>query len=191
MSGTIGAVILAAGEGRRFGGRKQLAEIDGRSMLEHVIDRATDAGLEPVVAVVPVWLTRPARLADPRIRWIRNPYPERGMSHSLRLGFGALPPSVGAAIVLLGDQPTVPRSQIEAVIAARGDRPLIATRVDGHAAPPVLVEASHFDIVEAVTGDEGLRGLLAAHPEWVSHVTMADPALDIDTPADLAALRDR
>ena len=175
MSGTIGAVILAAGEGRRFGGRKQLAEIDGRSMLEHVIERAAEAGLDPVVAVVPVWLTRPARMVDPRIGWVRNPYPERGMSHSLRLGFAALPATVGAAVILLGDQPTMPRAHIAAVIAARGDRPLVATRVDGHAAPPVLVEASHFDIVRAAEGDEGLRSLLAAHPEWVRQVAIADP----------------
>jgi molybdenum cofactor cytidylyltransferase len=191
MNGTIAAVILAAGEGRRFGGRKQLAEIGGRSMLEHVIDLASDADLDPVVAVVPVWLTRPAGLADRRVRWVRNPYPERGLSHSLRLGFGALPASVAAAVVLLGDQPTMPRSQIESVIAARGDRPLVATRVDGHVAPPVLVEASHFGVAGAVGGDGGLRGLLAAHPEWVRLVTMTQRALDVDTPADLDALRDR
>jgi molybdenum cofactor cytidylyltransferase len=191
MSGTIGAVILAAGEGRRFGGRKQLAEIDGRSMLEHVIERAAEAGLDPVVAVVPVWLTRPARMVDRRIGWVRNPYPERGMSHSLRLGFAALPATVGAAVILLGDQPTMPRAHIAAVIAARGVRPLVATRVDGHAAPPVLVEASHFDIVRKAEGDEGLRSLLAAHPEWVRQVAIADPALDVDTPGDLEALRDR
>ena len=56
----VAAVVLAAGESRRFGGAKQLAELDGRTLLEHVLALADEAGLAPIVAVVPVWLTRPA-----------------------------------------------------------------------------------------------------------------------------------
>ena len=186
----MAGVILAAGEGRRFGGRKQLAILRGRTLLEHVLELADRAGLDPVVAVVPVWLSRPAALGDLRLRWVRNPFPARGMSHSLRLGFGALPPDVGAAVILLGDQPTLPAAQIAAVIAARGERPLIATEVDGRPAPPVLVERSHFAVVNAAAGDAGLRDVLAAHPEWVQLVAMRRPAADVDTLADLDALRD-
>ena len=49
----IGAVVLAAGEGSRFGGPKQLAELDGRPLLEHVLGvvRAVP-GLAPVVVVL-------------------------------------------------------------------------------------------------------------------------------------------
>jgi len=65
---TVCAVILAAGESRRFGSPKQLAQLEGRSLLEHVISAADDAGLRPVIAVVPVWLTRPAGLAS---TWLR------------------------------------------------------------------------------------------------------------------------
>jgi len=55
----VAAVILAAGESRRYGSPKQLAVVDGRTLLEHAIDAAASAGASPVIAVVPVWLTRP------------------------------------------------------------------------------------------------------------------------------------
>jgi molybdenum cofactor cytidylyltransferase len=119
---SIGAVILAAGSSRRYGSPKQLVVVDGRTLLEHAIDAVATAGVKPVVAVVPVWLSRPARLDVEWLRWIRNPFPERGMSLSLRLGFNALGDEVSAALILLGDQPRVAPATIAALLAARGER---------------------------------------------------------------------
>ena len=184
----VAAVVLAAGESRRFGGRKQLAELDGRTLLEHVLELARTAGLDPVVAVVPVWLTRPRTMNDPTLRWVRNPHPERGLSHSLRLGFGALPDETGAAVILLGDQPTISPDTVRALVAARGERPIVATRAAGRLAAPVLVERTHFSVVDEPAGDIGLRELLNAHPEWVLAVEVPEHAPDVDTPADLAGL---
>ena len=188
MSGTVAAVILAAGESRRFGGAKQLALLDGRPLLEHVLRGALAAGLDPVIAVVPVWLTRPRDWDDPRLGWVRNPHPERGMSQSLQLGFAALPDEVAAAVILLGDQPTLPTQRIAAVVAGRGDRPIVAAHAAGRAAPPVLVERSHFGLIAETQGDAGLRDVLAAHPAWITLVEVIEHAPDIDSAEDLAGL---
>jgi molybdenum cofactor cytidylyltransferase len=185
----VSGVILAAGESRRFGSPKQLAQLHGRSLLEHVLATAETAGLRPVVAVVPVWLTRPAALSGDWLRWVRNPFPERGLSHSLRLGFAVLPDEAEAAVILLGDQPTVTTTDIARLVAARGATPIVASRTDGHLAPPVLLERQRFSLVEEAAGDAGLRSLLEAHPDWVSVVETPDRR-DIDTPADLDALSD-
>jgi molybdenum cofactor cytidylyltransferase len=184
----VAAVILAAGESRRFGAPKQLARLGERTLLEHVLELARRAGLEPVVAVVPVWLSRPAAMDDPTLRWVRNPHPEQGMSHSLRLGFAALPRDVEAAVILLGDQPTVGEDAISALILARGDRPMIATQVAGRLAAPVLIERSHFGVVEQPRGDIGLRDVLAAHPEWVLAIEVDEVPPDVDSPDDLARI---
>ena len=184
----IAGVVLAAGESRRFGGRKQLAPLGGRTLLEHVLAAGRAAGLRPVVAVVPVWLTRPAGF-DAGVAWLRNPFPERGMSYSLQLGLAAVPPAAGAAIVLLGDQPTVGVAQLAALVAARGERPMVASGARGVLAPPLLIERSHFGVVETLGGDIGLREILSQHPEWVTTVEVERHAADVDTPADLARLR--
>jgi molybdenum cofactor cytidylyltransferase len=184
----IGAVILAAGESRRFGGPKQLALLDGRSLLEHVVQRALSAELNPVVTVVPLWLKRPTNLADPALRWIHNPNPERGLSHSLRMGFQALPEEVEAAVILLGDQPIVPLTDLQRLIGARGRQPIIGLRAEGRIGPPLLVERSHFMIVEEAHGDIGLREILRLHPEWVAGVEVEAHTPDVDTPDDLADL---
>ena len=182
----VGAVILAAGASRRYGSPKQFVMIDGRTLPEHAIDAAVAAGLAPVVAVVPVWLRRPARLRAARLRWIRNPFPERGMSLSLRLGFDALGDDADAAVILLGDQPGLPPEGIGALLAARGDRPVVASVMDGLLAPPILVERSHFRLVGGLSGDHGLREVLLADPELVRAVPLASRPADLDTPDDLA-----
>lgn len=181
----VGAVILAAGASRRYGSPKQLVVVDGRTLLEHAIDAAMSSGLAPVVAVVPVWLSRPGRLDDDRLRWIRNPFPERGMSLSLRLGLEALGDEVEAAVILLGDQPRLPEASIGAILAARGERPVVAAAADGILAPPILVERSHFHLVEGLTGDIGLRQLIRANPDLVTAVPVPAHAPDVDTPDDL------
>ncbi|MEO8510855.1 MAG: nucleotidyltransferase family protein [Chloroflexota bacterium] len=185
----IAAIVLAAGESRRYGGPKQLAVHEGRTLLEHVLGRADEAGLSPIVAVVPVWLTRPRSMDAEHLRWVRNPRPERGMSYSLALAVEALSDDTQAALILLGDQPTVPLATIRAVLAGRGERPVTVARADGHDGPPVLLERSHFRLVTEARGDVGLRAVLAARPELVCAVEVPAHAPDIDTPDDLAALR--
>lgn len=146
------------------------------------------ADLTPIVAVVPAWLSPPASLDDARLRWIRNAFPERGMSLSLRLGIGAMGEGVSAALILLGDQPRVPPKTIGALLAARGDRPIVAAFADEVPAPPLLVERTHFHLIEGLSGDLGLRELLREHPELVTKVPVRAHAPDIDRPADLEAI---
>jgi CTP:molybdopterin cytidylyltransferase MocA len=184
----VAAVVLAAGESRRYGSPKQLALLDGRTLLEHVLELARSAGLEPIVAVVPPWLTRPAAMDDERLSWVRNSHPERGMSHSLKLGFEALPDEVAAAVILLGDQPRLPLGHLHAIRAARGARPIIASRHGGVTSPPVLVERSHFGLVADAGGDIGLREVMARHPDLVRAVDAAAPIPDVDTLRDLERL---
>ncbi len=186
----VGAVVLAAGKSRRFGGRKQLAVLAGRTLLEHALEHAHAAGLSPIVAVVPIWLTRPANWEAADLRWVRNPFPERGLSHSLRLGLAAMPEQVAAAVVLLGDQPRLAPGVIGAVVNARGEHPVVAAEAGGRLGHPVLLERSAFGLVEELSGDIGLREFLHAHAELVRRVPVNAHASDVDTPDDLARLRD-
>lgn len=179
----VTAVILAAGRGRRFGGPKAMARLHGRTFLEHVVERATDAGLESIVAVLPPDVD-PGRLS---VAAVLNPDPARGLSSSLQLGIGAVPAG-HAALVLLVDQPTLPLETIAAILAARGTHPILAAEAGGRLAPPVLIEPDAFPVVMALSGDIGLREVFRAHPELVLAVPVPAHAPDVDTRDDLARL---
>lgn len=181
---TTAAVILAAGASTRFGSPKQLARIGDLTLLEAVAGIALEAGLRPVIAVVPRGLAVP-----PNVLPLVNDEPSAGLSRSLRLGLAAVPPEAGAAVILLGDQPTLKVATVRAVLeAARDDRPVVAALANGRIGPPILLRREAFAVADQAIGDGGLRTILADHPELVTGVEVGDHAPDVDTPGDLAAL---
>ncbi|MGH2428205.1 MAG: nucleotidyltransferase family protein [Candidatus Limnocylindria bacterium] len=175
----IAAVILAAGASTRFGSPKQLAKVGERTMLEAVVEIAVAAGLAPILAVVP-----PRVPVPPQAVAVPNAEPQLGMSRSLQLGIGAIPSEVSAAVILLGDQPTLDPAVVGKLIAVRGDRPIIASSARGVAAPPVLLERARFASVDELEGDRGLRHLIRGADD-VLLVEIDAHAPDIDTSDDL------
>ena len=126
----VAAVVLAAGAASRFGSPKALARLDGRPILEHVLDAVREAGIEEVVVV----LGHHADEIEDGIDWldeqrVRNPDP-RHLSSSLQVGIAAvaaIEPPVRAAVIVLGDQPRTRPDVIRALMAAgrNGDRPVV------------------------------------------------------------------
>jgi CTP:molybdopterin cytidylyltransferase MocA/SAM-dependent methyltransferase len=188
----IGAVVLAAGAGSRFGGGKLLARLDGRPILAHVLEavRAT----RPADTVVV--LGHDAAAIEAAITWagerrVVNPHPDSGLSSSLRVGFEALPDDLDGAFVVLGDQPLVDPAIFRALSGAevRGGIAFVVPRyVGGGGANPVLVLRAGRARVAEARGDRGLGPVLAAHPELVAEVELGGSNPDVDTPADLAEL---
>lgn len=198
----VGALVLAAGRARRFGGAKLLAAFRGRPLVAHVLEivrLASSSGLiAEAYAVVPQGddpLGSLVRLAG--LRPVPNDEPELGISWSLRLGFAALSrhreESLGAAIVLLGDQPLVRLDTLAALIrgwrngAGRMLRPRYAAapQVPGH---PVLLDRSLWHLAQTITGDRGLGTLLRPNEPGLVSVDLPGENPDIDTTADLRAL---
>jgi CTP:molybdopterin cytidylyltransferase MocA len=181
---TIGALVLAAGEGRRFGGTKQLAELGGRPLLEHVLAAVENVSPRVVVLGYAAGEIR-ARIdlhgAEPVVceRW------HEGQSASLRCGLEALA-GVDAALVVLGDQPGITAAAVDAVLAAGGDEDAVRASYDGVPSHPVLLRRALLHRAGELRGDSGFRDLLAAarvRPVEVGH--LADAA-DIDTREELA-----
>ncbi|MBA2634342.1 MAG: nucleotidyltransferase family protein [Chloroflexi bacterium] len=174
------AVILAAGASTRFGSPKQLAPFGAGTLLDAVVRLARDAGLWRVVVVLPSAVPPPAGVTV-----VVNDAPAEGLSRSLRLGLAAVPDEAAAALILLGDQPTVPAAVIADILHARGERPIVAARAAGLLGPPVLLERSAFGMAAATTGDEGLRYLIRGNRHLVTPIEVGEHAPDVDTPADL------
>lgn len=186
----IGGLVLAAGAGTRFGGRKQLAELDGRPLLEHAVQAMTAAPVGRVVVVLgalveEVTATVDLHGAEPFTceRW------DEGQAASLACGLAELS-DCEAVVVTLGDQPRMSPDAIRRVISAR-DGEAAAVRATYFGAPghPVLLERELFESFRNVTGDHGARNLLLS--VQVREVPCDDigGGEDVDTPAELDALR--
>jgi CTP:molybdopterin cytidylyltransferase MocA len=178
----VAALILAAGASSRFGSPKLLARLGERTLLEAVVETAARE-VTPVLAVVPPRLAVPPNAVP-----VINDRPELGLSHSLRLGLAAVPHDVHAALIMLGDQPTVRPTDLRRVLDGGQLRPFAAAAAEGRLGPPVLIQRSAFGLVDELSGDAGLGALLAARPELVTPVPVARHAPDVDAPEDLATL---
>jgi CTP:molybdopterin cytidylyltransferase MocA/SAM-dependent methyltransferase len=190
----VAAVVLAAGAGSRFGGGKLLAPIEGRPILQHVLDRLAETGVDDVVVVLGTDAGELERAVEWRgERRVRNPEPARGLSSSLQVGVAALDKDVDAAMIVLGDQPLLPPRAIRALLDATLDemRPIVVP-VYGHdrGRNPVLLGRAAFGLVDAAAGDRGLGPILDAHPELVREIPIrvegGNP--DVDTRADHVVL---
>jgi molybdenum cofactor cytidylyltransferase len=164
MDTTIGGLVLAAGEARRFGSPKQLALYRGRPLLEHALAAmaaATALGTRVVVlgAHADAILAAVDRHgAEPVIA----PDWADGQSASLRAGVAALADRAGAIVITLGDQPEISPRAIDLIAHSRdpGAQAVRATYA-GRPGHPVLLERSLFAACESLHGDHGARDLLA------------------------------
>ncbi|MGW2935086.1 nucleotidyltransferase family protein [Streptomyces sp. NPDC001156] len=191
----IAGLLLAAGGGRRLGGRpKALLEHRGRPLVEHAVEALRAAGC----ARVHVVLGAAAEVVRERAELtgcalVDNPDWEQGMGSSLRAGLASLAGTgASAALVLLVDQPGIGPEAVARVLAAYTDgTSLVSAAYDGVRGHPVLFGASHWaGIAAAATGDRGARDYLKAHEDAITLVECGDVAqdYDIDTRGDLVHL---
>ncbi len=186
----VGGLVLAAGEGRRFGGPKQLASVRGRPVLEHAI-RAMVA----VPAIDPVLVVLGARAEDVRAgvdfhgaevtvcrQWAE------GVAASLRHGVAQLG-DVDAVVITLGDQPFI-TPQVIAGALDWDEHFHDAVRTTYHGAPghPVVLTRRLVERVPDLRGDVGFRDVLhGARVRRFEAGHLADPT-DIDTREQLETL---
>jgi CTP:molybdopterin cytidylyltransferase MocA len=188
----IGGLVLAAGAGSRFGGGKQLAELDGVPLLEHSILAMTHASVGRVVVVLGAGADEVISGVNPHgadfvvcDRW------DEGQSASLACGLAELA-ECEAVVITLGDQPRLSPNAIRRVIAARGDGfDAVRATYGGEPGHPVLLERRLLARMRNVSGDHGARNLLLSVSTREVPCDDLGGGEDVDTPAQLDALRVR
>ena len=187
----VGALILAAGLGRRMGGPSKLtADLHGKAVLAHVVDTVAAAGLGPPLVVLGDRAKEvSAAIGDRPARFVVATDYADGLSASLRAGIAALPTEWDAVLIMLGDMPVVTPATLQALAAVASPDVVALPEWQGERGNPVLWGRAHFPALAALTGDRGARGLLDTLA--VTSVAADSDGIfaDVDTPEALAAIR--
>jgi CTP:molybdopterin cytidylyltransferase MocA len=199
--GEVAGLLLAAGGGRRLGGRpKALLPYGDRPLVEHAVSVLQAGGCGPVHVVLGAAAAEVRERADlTGCVVVENPHWAEGMGSSLRAGLASLAavdPAPSATVIGLVDQPGVTGAAVARVVAAarEGDdlvSSLVSAMYDGRRGHPVLIGASRWAGVACSAGeDRGARTYLREHAEQTVLVECGDISdhADIDTPADLRLL---
>jgi len=179
------ALLLAAGEARRFGAPKLLLPFGEGTVIGSVVAALGAAGVAPIVVVAGAQAEEIAAALGEAARVVRNPDPSRGMVSSVQVGVAALPEGVGSFFIALGDQPRVRAADLLAMRAAQeqSGKGLVMPTYRGKRGHPVLVSGRYREEILRLTEEQTLRDFLHAHFEDTLEVACESDAVisDIDT----------
>ncbi len=186
------AIILAAGQGTRFGPEpKLLSLLRGKPLVRHVAEAALASTVASAIVVTGHRAGEvEATLIDLPVRIVRNPAYAEGLATSLRAGLAACPAQVDAVLVLLGDMPLVGPALIDTLVSAwDGRSSAVVPTHRGRRGNPVLLSRLLFAEIGALEGDAGAGPILRRRSDLIE-LPVDDPAVlqDVDTADALRAL---
>ncbi len=195
----VSALLLAAGQSSRMGGRDKLMEpVGGKPLLRHMLDLLARSAVDETVVVLPPEPGgRLVAVSGTGARTVTNPRAAEGMGTSIGAGVASLRPDIDAVLIVLADMPELCAADFDRLIAAfdpaEGRAIVRAVAEGGQPGHPVLFGRRFFEPLRALEGDRGARTLVQDYPEFVVDVTLSGTAAatDLDTPADWEAWRAR
>jgi molybdenum cofactor cytidylyltransferase len=190
----IYAVVLAAGESRRFGSPKLLEYLDGETLVGRAALLARQCCGERSVLVTGHRAEDVAAAAGGRCAIIlENRRYRDGLGTSIALAARSLASRADALLLLLADQPLIDVEHLRRLTetwSGAADE-IVATAYAGTAGPPVLMPQDTFPALTRLRGDRGARSLLESGGHPLRLVNCEAAGVDVDDVADLEALRGR
>jgi molybdenum cofactor cytidylyltransferase len=184
-------IVPAAGRGSRFGGplHKLAQPFDGSTVLCATVRHAVQTQLPVVVVTTAALAPQLARhLATRDVVVLSDAEAARGMGFSIATGVAERSGAPGW-LVLPGDMPLVQPATLLAVATALEQYPVVYAQYRGRRGHPVGFAAELYSELVLLTGDDGARRVVARYPAFGQEVPDAGALMDLDTPADLEALR--
>lgn len=185
----IVGLLLAAGQGRRFGSDKLLHPLEDGTPMAVVAARRLKAACPSCIAVLrPEQTVLAGLLAAEGLGTVLCAEARDGMGHSLAAGVAASP-AAGGWLVALGDMPFIePHTLRQVAGALEAGASLAAPWFKGRRGHPVGFAACWREGLLALAGDAGARDILGGHPGALLRIDTTDPGVlrDVDTPRDLA-----
>lgn len=184
----LGGVLLASGQGKRFGSNKLLAEVEGVPLYRRAMDTLAEAGLHRLAVCSPY----PEILAageNSGFLPLRNDHAAEGISASVRLGLSAMD-DLDGVLFSVCDQPYLTTKSIIRIIDSfqQSKTAICALSWAGRRGNPVIFPRDLFGELAALTGDVGGGAVIRRHPDRLILVEAFSPKelSDVDKPDDLA-----
>ncbi|HSG99930.1 MAG TPA: nucleotidyltransferase family protein, partial [candidate division Zixibacteria bacterium] len=190
----IAALVLAAGESRRLGRPKQLAQFRGQPLLRHVAQTALQSHCDRVIVTLGANAGECRRVLEtlPLETLMVEDWRE-GMSASIVAGatLAISRTEISALLVTLCDQPLVTAAMLNRILAEYKNTgaPIVASEYAGVLGAPVLFARNVFADLMSLRGDRGARDLLTSQRHPITCVSLPEAVCDIDTTADLERLQ--
>jgi len=187
----VGAVVLAAGKSERMGQNKLLLSLNGRTLIDNILDALADAGIDEQVVVLGYKPTELLETLGQRIEKVKvaiNMDFEFGMTSSFQKGLQQLK-TVDAAFLVLGDEPIfdpkILLSLIEQMEQRRG-KALIATPIyNGQKGHPLLFHSQLFAEILDLKSSQTIRDVVHSRADKLVKIDAPQwTTMDIDTPED-------
>ena len=181
-------IVLAAGASARLGQPKALLEIEGKPLIQHLVERLESAGLEPVI-VTRADLSVDLLLALPERTVVINPNPDAGRTGSLQCGRKQILDTKGGErafrlLVVPVDRPGFSNRTLETLM----QKDVCACPAkDGRGGHPLLLMADDVARIRTADTDTPLRDLCTPERFEVEDLHLH---LNLDTPAEIEVLRD-
>ncbi len=188
---SIIGILLAAGAGARFGGRKLVHALADGTPLGIAALRNLRAALTRVIVVVRDGDSEALALfGEEGVPVIECAEAADGMGHSLSAGVRATRNAAGW-VVALGDIPSIRPQTIGAIAGALSAGARIVVPIyRGSRGHPVGFSASCRQDLLALHGDVGARTVLERYATDIERLPVNDPGIlqDVDTQEDLSRL---
>ena len=169
----IGILLLAAGEGKRFGGNKLEALVHEKPMFSYALDLIEKQDVsQKVVVTGKKTIALEAEKRAIKVAW--NEMPEEGISYSIRLGMETLleaEPMLDAVLFMVCDQPWLQYETIKDLMNAHVCG-IMAVSHNGKSGNPVIFSKKYFYELMHLSGDVGGRQVMINHKEEVYYLNV-------------------
>ncbi len=182
----VASVILAAGASTRMGVNKLLLRVEGKYVIEWILDTVTRVSVQTIVVLGHNPRELVPLISSYDVNMVINENYSAGMTSSFKKG--VLEVSEEAAFLVLGDQLGVETDLMKLMIhKMEGDEDVLVVSpiFDGGKGHPVLFRDKLFPKILALDNRETLRDLINSYED--NHYTVQGNQLyvmDFDTPEE-------
>src|SRR5574344_1743413 len=180
---SVGCLVMAAGNARRFGDNKLAAPVEGKTLIE----RARDAVPKEVftrVVVVTQYTEGESLAVERGLTVLWNKHPDWGISHTIRLGTTELQKDCGAICYMVSDQPLLKRESIAGAVDLYRRHPdcIVGLSHGGKRGNPCIFPREFFPELLELREDHGGNTVIRRHEDRLLLYEVGKQELtDVDT----------